>query len=122
MLLKYKDLTSEQKNYICNGCGGKGGLINPPDFLFKASCDHHDVLYTQGGTRADRKRADEAFYKYMKIDIDEADVWIVTQLYYMWWAYVYFTAVRLGGAEYFAFCSSKRTLEDVLKRKGYATT
>ena len=40
-MLIYKDLTDTQKQAICNGCGGKGGFINPPEFLFHASCNHH---------------------------------------------------------------------------------
>ena len=28
--LKYSNLTDEQKEIICNGCGGKSGWLNPP--------------------------------------------------------------------------------------------
>ena len=33
-MIKYADLTPEQKKFVCNGCGGIGGWINPPEFLF----------------------------------------------------------------------------------------
>ena len=56
-MLKYRDLTEEQKKFVCNGCGGKSGWINPPEFLFNASCNHHDFLYWRGCTEADVLKA-----------------------------------------------------------------
>ena len=47
-MLKYSDLTPAQKQHIRNGCGGKGGWINPLDFIFNASCNHHDFLFWLG--------------------------------------------------------------------------
>ncbi len=33
----YWNATKEERKAVCNGCGAKGGLINPPEFLFHAS-------------------------------------------------------------------------------------
>ena len=98
-MLRYKDLTDEQKKVICNGCGGKGGWIKPPNFIFKASCNHHDFKYWQGGTEKDREIADKEFYKWMRADIADA-VWY-KQPHYHVWAYLYYLFVRGGGKDYF---------------------
>jgi len=89
------------RDKVSNGCGGKGGWIKPPDFLFHASCDKHDELYSIGGTEADRKNDDDKFYEYMKYDIDVVDG--VSRYYYKLWAYVYYKAVRLRGKKYFNY-------------------
>ena len=101
-MLHYSDLTPEQKANVCNGCGAKGGYINPPEFLFHASCDHHDFYYWRGGTEEDRKNADDAFYRYMKIDI-ASEKSVLKRAYYNIWAYTYYLAVRLFGYKYFHY-------------------
>ena len=108
-MLRYKDLTDTQKQAICNGCGGKGGFINPPEFLFHASCNHHDFKYWLGCTEDDRKDADEAFYRWMKIDIASAK-WYLKPYYHLW-AYTYYKAVRLFGKKYFYYANKQRTLK-----------
>ena len=100
-MIKYSQLTDKQKQAICNGCGGKGGLINPPEFLFHASCNQHDFYYWRGGKEEDRKKADNDFYEAMKMDIKKAK-WHL-QPYYSFWAFSYFTAVRLVGKKYFNY-------------------
>ena len=101
-MLKYKDLTPEQKDKICNGCGGKGGFINPPEFLFHASCNHHDYLYFIGGSELDRTKADNVFYKYMKLDVAR-EMNKYKRVYCSIWAYTYYKAVRLFGYKYFNY-------------------
>lgn len=100
--MKYCELSDNQKKLICNGCGAKGGIVNPPDFIFKASCNHHDFLYWVGNTEEERKYADKAFYKYMKIDISEKKG-VIKKAYYHIWAYAYYRAVRLFGKKYFNY-------------------
>ena len=102
--LRYKNLTKEQKDKICNGCGSKGGWFNPPEFLFHASCNHHDFLYWKGVTEKDRKLADEAFYKYMKKDCKKFYDYII--------AYIYYKAVRVMGNKYFNH-KIQKTLKDL---------
>lgn len=110
-MLRYSDLTKEQKDKITNGCGSKGGLIKPPSFIFKASCNHHDFLYWLGGDESDRIYADDTFYKYMKIDI-EGEKWYSKPFHHAW-AYIYYKAVRIFGKKYFYFTENKRTLADI---------
>lgn len=107
--LKYSDLTDEQKEIICNGCGGKGGWINPPEFLFHASCNQHDFYYWRGGNEEDRLKADNEFYEAMKIDVNEA-VWY-KRWYYGIAAYVYYKAVRLVGSRYFSYGKMKENFD-----------
>lgn len=99
-VLHYRDLTPTQKKQICNGCGSKGGFINPPEFLFHASCNQHDFYYYRGGTEEDRKKADKAFYAFMQLDIANEDSRF-KRIYYSIWAYTYYKAVRIFGRKYF---------------------
>ena len=112
-MIKYKDLTPEQKKYICNGCGAKGGWIKPPNFLFKASCNHHDFRFWLGATIKDFHKANTDFYKWMKVDIQESTVVWYKKAHYHVWAYAYYKAVELFGKPNFEFRSSKKTLEDL---------
>ena len=100
----YSDLTPEQKDKICNGCGVKGLFIKVPDFLFKASCDHHDYLYYCGYSEADRKKADDSFYKFMRVDIKNAKIYL--KPFYHIWAFFYYLAVRTFGKKYFYYANS----------------
>ena len=113
-MLRYKDLNSYQKKLICNGCGVKGGWIKPPDFLFHASCNHHDFRYWRGCTEADRKNADDSFYKWMKVDVSESKWYL--KPYYHFLAWTYYKAVRLFGKKYFNYSDKPKTLEDLEKR------
>lgn len=92
--VRYGDLNQQQKKHICNGCGEKGSIFNPPDWIFTASCDHHDFNYTIGNTESDRNKADSQFYKAMKVDAGnlESKRWLA---YVMAW--FYYAAVRLMG-------------------------
>ena len=110
-MLKYKDLTKEQKKHICNGCGGKGGWIKPPDFKFKASCNHHDFKFWKGCTLEDFHKANKDFYTWMKEDIKKAK-WYKRPYYHVW-AYAYYQAVNFGGKEYFYFAKTPKTLAEL---------
>lgn len=107
-MLTYEQLTTHQKDRICNGCGSKGGLINPPEFLFHASCNRHDFRYWLGCTEEDRKNADDSFYKWMKKDISICK-WYLKPYYHLW-AWVYYKAVRLLGKKHFYYSNKPRTL------------
>ena len=109
--LRYSDLTIDEKSKICNGCGGKGGWIKPPSFIFKASCNHHDFLYWRGKDESDRKYADKAFYRYMGYDIEKAK-WYM-KLYFYPWAFAYYSTVRCLGKKFFNYSSEYKTLADI---------
>lgn len=104
--LKYSDLTDEQKEIICNGCGGKSGWLNPPEFLFSASCNQHDFYYWRGGTEDDRLEADNAFYEAMLSDIQNYVVWYKRWSYKLI-AYAYYKSVRLFGKKFFQYGTMK---------------
>ena len=110
--LKYEDLTKGQKYFVANGCGGKGGIIKPPNFIFLASCGHHDFRYWRGGTKSQRQRDDEAFYLWMKEDIKNAK-WYLKPHYHIW-AYTYYKSVRLGGGKYYHFADKQKNLKDLI--------
>lgn len=111
-MLKYKELNSHQKKFVANGCGGKGGLINPPEFLFHASCNHHDFLYWRGCTEEDRKKADDEFYELMKNDISRTN-WYLKPHYHIW-AYTYYKSVRLIGKKFFYYAEKQKTMKDLI--------
>jgi len=112
-VLHYSDLSKEQKESICNGCGGKGGFINPPEFLFHASCNQHDFYYWRGGDEIDRKKADDAFYRFMQIDCTNEDRFIKRHLYEIN-AWLYYKAVRVFGKKFFNY-GKQKTKEDLLR-------
>lgn len=110
--LKFSSLTPFQRKSICNGCGGKGGFINPPEFLFHASCNQHDFYYWRGGSEEDRKQADDYFYQFMLEDVSNA-VWWKRPLYKSM-AFLYYKAVRVVGKKFFYYNDTPKTIDDVL--------
>lgn len=44
----FTDLTKEQQATYGNGCGLYANFLNVPDFVFTASCRHHDFNYARG--------------------------------------------------------------------------
>ena len=105
-MLRYSKLTDRQKDIITNGCGGKGMGFKPPQFFFKASCNHHDFYYWRGGTEADRKHADSMFFLAMREDADRGNnIFAVTGNKLA--AIFYYLAVRIGGRKYFSFGEMK---------------
>lgn len=111
--VRFKDLTEEEIAYLCNGCGGKGGLFNPPDFLFTASCNHHDFNYWLGGTEEDRKKADKDFLNAMLVDAKRSD-WPRSWLHFVL-AYLYYLGVRVAGKRFFYYSIEQRTRADLDK-------
>lgn len=122
MKIRFRDLTPEQIKCISNGCGGKGSFIPVPQFIFTASCDHHDFNYWLGYREEDRKLADDQFYQAMKNDykkmLDDKIIGRVKYLYYKAWAYIYYSAVRKYGSSFFSYRSEERTREDLEARCG----
>jgi hypothetical protein len=109
--LSFDLLNEEQIKKICNGCGGKGGWFDPPDFMFEASCDHHDFNYWLGCSEADRKKADQGFYEAMKRDVTNLP-WFRKPLAY-WLAFNYYMAVRICGKDFFYYAEKKRGWNDL---------
>lgn len=104
--LRWADLTEEDKATICNGCGPKGGFIKIPNFLFRASCDHHDFKYWRGGDWFDRLVADQKFLDAMLMDarfqpFQAGRRPLHERLWFGLWAWTYYTAVRVFGSSAF---------------------
>jgi hypothetical protein len=104
--IRYRDLTQKQKDFVCSGCGPKGLFVKPPNFRFRASCDHHDFNYWLGCHRYHRKKADLQFYCEMLKDAGG-------KRKYKFWAQAYYRAVRIGGIPFFNWAKRQRTLEDL---------
>lgn len=109
--IRYKDLSEEQKKGICNGCGAKGGWFNPPDFIYKSVCNHHDFNYWLGCTESDRIKADfqflEQIYRIAK------DYSFFRRWHYYFIGVIYFSAVRVFGKRHFYYADKERTLQDL---------
>jgi hypothetical protein len=112
MTIRYGDLTDAQRALVCNGCGAKGGFINPPEFRFGASCDHHDFNYWIGGDDSDRLRADRQFFRAMLDDARELPQ--MSRYAHVAAAWIYFRSVRLWGGGAFHY-GTPRTARDLLK-------
>lgn len=96
----YKILNPEQKKDICNGCGGKGGIVKPPKKAFyKTSCNKHDYGYACGGDEKERKRHDKGLKKAMKEDCSTLP-WYQKPRYKPW-CYLYYRGVRAIGWKFF---------------------
>ncbi len=123
-MLKYEDLTDAQKEFICNGCGGKGGKIKPPHAeLFKEDCHYHDYLYYIGCKWWHRIKADWKLRSLMRARIKTTnmvslrdhlyinDRWLpdfaISQIYYRW-ADAYCMGVVVVGWKYFYSGPEKR--------------
>ena len=105
-MIRYRDLTEEQKSLICNGCGPKGGWIPVPEFFCHASCDHHDFNYWIGHTILDRLKADLQFYKEMRRDAGCDPIKLSIAL-------TYFLAVRACGQPSFHYADKERDENDL---------
>jgi hypothetical protein len=111
MLPKFEDLSKEQLNAICNGCGKKGGFFKPPNWFMLASCNHHDYGYWKGCTEADRLKCDETFLREMKKDVKRSNIFLRPIRYSA--AYTYYFAVRKAGKSAFYYAKNPKTIEDL---------
>lgn len=105
-MIRYRDITEEQKEKICNGCGPKGGIVPVPDFFMHASCDHHDFNYWIGCTIKDRWKADRQFYAEMRKDAGWNPIKQAIAL-------TYYLAVAAGGAAFFHYADKQRDENDL---------
>ena len=107
----FHNLTQEQKDRYCNGCGPKGGFVPVPEFFFHASCLIHDFYYTCGGTEDDRKVADDLFYAAMKKDV--RSLFFLRRPYAYLLAWLYYRAVRRWGKACFNYAPRPYTIEEL---------
>lgn len=106
---KFEDLTEKQKDYICNGCGGKGGKVVPPyAIMFEADCNHHDFGYWKGGSIWDRFKADWKLAVAMTKDAFNFGWKLHRSAYFMGWTVGYFVGIRLAGFTFFNYTKTQR--------------
>lgn len=106
----FQNLTPEQQSVYGNGCGVRG--FNVPDFVFTASCRHHDFNFERGsGTWW------KAPYYYTKANWDFfALMWSDCYLWYHYIiAVIYFVVVMLVSWPWFTV-GRWRTMEEILAR------
>ncbi len=112
-MVKYRDLTAKEREFITNGCGSKGGIVKVPNFMFKASCNQHDFYYWRGCTEKERLSADTKFYEKMLEDVTGV-VWY-KRWFYGAWAWTYYKAVRFGGKHAFYYADKQRTRLELME-------
>jgi hypothetical protein len=106
----FSDLTKEQQENYGNGCGTR--LFKVPDFVFSASCRHHDFIWNRGSETWWKApyyytRGNWHFFLLMWKDC------------YKWWHYpisiLYFIGVML--LSWPAFTVGRwRTIEEILEQ------
>jgi len=74
---RWADLTATEQVEFGNGCGPSffpAWLIALLfGWFFETSCRRHDFAYARGGSKADRKKVDQGFYKAMLRDAVRLD-------------------------------------------------
>lgn len=106
-IVRYSDLTEYEKCIICNGCGGKGSWVRPPNgYKYKLFCDQHDFNYQLGGSLYDKIKSDVqlliAIVKYgIKLQ-NFIDVIL---------GMMYFVGISIGGHYYFNWDGDGDTLD-----------
>lgn len=122
---RFRNLNSLERGVICNGCGGKGGFFRPPQYRFRASCNHHDFNYWIGGGDVERKEADDQFLAATLEDAGLAESWW-RRLWLRGAAYRYYWAVRAFGGKFFNFKDASETddqlwlrVERLMNAKGF---
>ena len=98
----FSDLTEEQQSEFGDGC------TFVPDFIFTASCRHHDFNYTRGGWFKEKFKADYDMCRLMWADS------------YLLWHYavtiIYWLGLTLLPFSYFFFAYGRwRTIEEILE-------
>jgi len=107
--MRYKDLTEAQRLEVCNGCGGKGGLVKPPHHhFFKEECNHHDFNYFLGFLEEHRKKADKQLLEAMYKKVQTLS-WYNRLRYYPW-CKLYYIGVRTSGAKYFYYSDKEQSI------------
>lgn len=77
MKATFSDLTIEQQQNFGDGCSWV------PDFIFTASCRHHDFNYGRGGNVLDKIKADYDLCRLMWNDAQKPLEYLITGLYWL---------------------------------------
>lgn len=95
MRSNFTDLTKEQQETFGNGCGLYARFLNVPDFVFTASCRHHDFNFVRGvGANNWYENVYKWPFYYVKANWDFFTHMIHDST--KWWHYVVSVAYFLG--------------------------
>ena len=78
-----------------------------PDFIFTASCRHHDFNYSRGGGLLDKLKADYDMCRLMWSDSNWPHHYLITILYYLGLTFLPFPYLHFTWGGY-------RSIEDIL--------
>lgn len=107
--VRFRHLTEEQRDAICNGCGGKGGFIKPLySKLFHLVCQQHDLNYYIGHTWLDKIKADWQLFCGCLRKVRTLNVGTLERNHLYFWCVTYFIGVSFFGHRYFYFGSHER--------------
>lgn len=106
MKVRWSDLTLEEQLNFGNGCTWV------PDFIFTASCRHHDLVYSRGGGITDKIKGDYDLCVRMFDDAFAHRHWYL----YMWVSVLYFIGLTLLPFPYLHFKWGRwRTKAEILE-------
>ena len=100
-LYPVSELRAKAKEFVCNGAGPKGLGWTVPDFKFTDAANIHDLMYTVGGDKSDKKWADCVF------------LWNMKRTGAKVLPYLYFWGVRTLGNGAFSYRCQKMTLKEI---------
>lgn len=123
--LIFEEISPEALAYLSNGCGPKAWGVKVPNLVFHENCDRHDFDYWSGFTQADRYRADRRFLDVMLESANQITGWFARtrRVWYRFWAWRYYWAVRALGWKVFQFDRSHYgTLEDLIQEMTQQTS
>lgn len=129
---QYTQLSKEQRLSYGNGCGLSAKWLRVPQFIFEASCRHHDFNYERGTSYKQiskyriinaiwyiflfirwKLKADINFYYYMLKDAARSQ----RPLFYSVCATVYYLGVLFAPMAWIAFTGgSWRSVDEILAR------
>lgn len=99
----YWDLSQEEKDKVCNGCGAAGGIKVPDSFLglsIKDACNIHDYMFSIGKTYGDFMFSNAMFLLNMVSIILSNSNWLMSPIR-MSYASKYFIVVAMYGDKAF---------------------
>lgn len=97
----FLDLSLEERMNFGDGCSWV------PDFIFTASCRHHDFNYSRGGYLLDKFKADYDLCRLMWNDASQPLHYVLTALYWL--------GVTIPPVSYFKFTYGPyREMEDII--------
>lgn len=104
-----QEVPEEIRREIETGCGpeafGRSSFNRVLDVSVREACNIHDWQYSMGGTKRERKEADELMRKNMHYIVSsKRDVWYPWRLV---WVDTYYFAVRSFGWMFYGHCKSK---------------